>query len=256
METLNEKLYKFNNNINDIVNLLFAPKGRIIEIFGPEASGKTTLALQVLANIQKKTGKRVAFVDVENALDVKYAKRMGLDMERVVLNQPNSGEEALDITEKLCQTNAISAVVIDSVAQLAPMATLNKEIDQSINIATTARLLSQTLPRLSNAASRSETILIFINQIRMNIGTMWGNDFNYIYHTHSSLLTNYKNDKSLPVNKIVNNKLTLKIWTYNTRKEIFELQDIGLDFAMFESKTSSQQSPEYIEPFFCSKFFI
>lgn len=137
-------------------------------------SGKTTLSLQMLAKCQQD-GKRVAFIDVENALDIEYAQKMGIDTDKLLLSQPDSGESAMDIVEKLCQSNQVSCIVIDSVAQLVPMSVANKEIDGTANIATTARLLSQTLPRISNAASRSGTILIFINQIRMNVGQLYGN---------------------------------------------------------------------------------
>jgi recombination protein RecA len=151
------------------------PKGRIMEVYGPYSSGKTTLALQMLAKCQQNEDKRVAFIDLENALDIKYAQKMGVDTEKLLLSQPDSGESALDIVEKLCNSNQVSCIVIDSVAQLVPMANLNKEIDGTANIATTARLLSQTIPRISNAAARSGTVLIFINQIRMNVGQLYGN---------------------------------------------------------------------------------
>ncbi len=149
------------------------PKGRIIEMYGPESSGKTSLALHILAQCQKDMpNKTVAFIDLENALDPSYAQKLGVnfDKSKFFLSQPDSGEEALDIVEKLCQSNGVSVIVIDSVAQLVPMAVSAKEIDGTANIATTARLLSQTIPRLSNAADRSNTILLFINQIRMNVG--------------------------------------------------------------------------------------
>lgn len=149
------------------------PKGRIMEVYGPYSSGKTTLALQMLAKCQQ-AGKRVAFIDVENALDPEYAEKMGLDMSKLLLSQPDSGEAAMDIVEKLCQSNQVSCIVVDSVAQLVPMAVGAKEIDGTANIATTARLLSQTLPRISNAAARSGTVLIFINQIRSMVGNMYG----------------------------------------------------------------------------------
>ena len=152
------------------------PKGRIIEIYGPEASGKTSLALHILAKalVHDKT-KRVAFIDAENAFDPEYAQKIGIDKSKITLNQPNSGEEALDIVEKLCETGEFSVIVIDSVSQLVPMAVRAKEIDGTANMATTARLLSQTLPRLSNASRASGTVLVFINQIRMKIGIAYGN---------------------------------------------------------------------------------
>jgi recombination protein RecA len=145
---------------------------RIMKIYEPEASGKTTLALQIIAACQKD-GKKAAYIDAENAFDPEYAKAMGVDMSSLFLNQPNSGEEALDIAEKLCKTNAFSIIVIDSVAALVPMAVDAKEIGGSANIGTTARMLSQALPRMSNAAGRSGTVLLFINQIRMKIGVMY-----------------------------------------------------------------------------------
>ena len=152
------------------------PEGRIVEIFGAESTGKTTLTLQILAQAQKKyPEKRVAFIDVENALDPKYAEKLGVDLSSMYINQANSGEEALDIVEKLAQTNAISCIVVDSVSNLVPQAVAAKEIDGTANIGTTARLMSQTLPRLSNAIRASNTALIFINQIRMKIGVMYGN---------------------------------------------------------------------------------
>ena len=153
------------------------PEGRIIEIFGLESSGKTTLALQILAQCQKTyLDRRIAFLDIENALDPEYAKKIGIKkIDEMYISQPNSGEEALDIAEKLAQSNAFSCIVVDSVSNLVPQAVAAKEIDGTANIGTTARLMSQTLPRLSNAIRKSNTILIFINQIRMKIGVMWGN---------------------------------------------------------------------------------
>lgn len=143
-----------------------------MEIYGPEASGKTTIALQMIAKCQRD-GLRAAYIDAENAFDPKYAKVMGIDLDNLYLNQPNSGEEALDIIEKLSKTNAFGIIVLDSVAQLVPMAVDAKEIGGTANIGTTARMLSQSLPRISNAAGKSGTTLIFINQIRMKIGVMY-----------------------------------------------------------------------------------
>lgn len=122
----------------------------------------------------QKNGKKVAYIDAENAFDPAYAKAMGIDLNNLLLNQPDSGEEALDIMEKLCKTDAFSIIVLDSVAALVPMAVDAKEIGGTANIGTTARMLSQALPRISNAAGRSGTVLIFINQIRMKIGVMYG----------------------------------------------------------------------------------
>lgn len=151
------------------------PRGRVIEIFGLESSGKTTLALYMLKHVQKATKKKIAYIDLENAVDWERAKELGVDLNTVFCSRPKTGEQALDIVEKLCQSELVGAIVIDSVAQLVPSAVAAKEIDGSANIATSARLLSQTLPRLSNAASASNTTLIFINQLRMNIGVTYGN---------------------------------------------------------------------------------
>lgn len=152
------------------------PKGRLIEVFGPESSGKTTMAIHMLIQFQKDNPEKyVAYLDIENAFDIEYATALGLNMSKVFFSQPSSGEEALDIVEKMCQSEIVTSVVIDSVAQLVPRAAGDKDIDGTANIGTTARLLSQTLPRLSNEARKSGTTLIFINQIRMKIGVMYGN---------------------------------------------------------------------------------
>jgi recombination protein RecA len=152
------------------------PKARIHELYGPESSGKTTLALHMLAKAQlDEPNKKTAFIDIENSFDPEYAKKLGIDLDKLIISQPNSGEQALDIMEKLCQSKAVSIIVLDSVAQLVPNSVKEKEIDGTINIATTARLLSQTIPRISDAAAESGTTLLFINQIRMMIGVMYGN---------------------------------------------------------------------------------
>lgn len=150
------------------------PKGRIIEIFGPEMSGKTTLALSVIAQAQKKGGK-CAFIDAEHALDPDYAKRIGVKTSELLISQPDSGEEALQILENLTRSGIISIVVVDSVAALTPRAEIEGEIgDQQIGLQ--ARLMSQALRKITSIASKSDTIIIFINQIRSQIGTvMWGN---------------------------------------------------------------------------------
>lgn len=152
------------------------PKGRIIEIFGPQSSGKSTLSLHLLSKFYEKyPDKRIAFVDTENAFDPEYAEILGVDLEKLLLSQPPSAESALDIVEKLCQSDGVSCIVLDSVAQLVPMANLAKEIDGTVNIAQTARLLSQTLPRIVDAAAKTGTTVIFLNQIRMKIGELYGN---------------------------------------------------------------------------------
>lgn len=150
------------------------PKGRIIEIYGPESSGKTTLALSVIAQSQKKGGK-CAFIDAEHALDPEYAKKIGVKIKELLISQPNSGEEALQILENLVRSGLIDVAVVDSVAALTPRAEIEGEIgDQQIGLQ--ARLMSQALRKLAALASKSKTTIIFINQIRSQIGTMtWGN---------------------------------------------------------------------------------
>ncbi|OGM90309.1 recombinase RecA [Candidatus Wolfebacteria bacterium RIFCSPHIGHO2_01_FULL_48_22] len=150
------------------------PKGRIVEIFGPESSGKTTLALSAIAQAQKQGG-RCAFIDAEHALDPEYAKRIGVKVKELLISQPDSGEEALQILENLVRSGLLSVVVVDSVAALTPRAEIEGEIgDQQIGLQ--ARLMSQALRKLTAVASKSHTIIVFINQIRSQIGTvMWGN---------------------------------------------------------------------------------
>jgi len=150
------------------------PKGRIMEIFGPEMSGKTTLALSIIAQAQKK-GMKCAFIDAEHALDPEYAKRIGVKTSELLISQPDSGEEALNILENLVHSGIIGVVVVDSVAALTPRAEIEGEIgDQQIGLQ--ARLMSQALRKLTALASKSNSLIIFINQIRSQIGTvMWGN---------------------------------------------------------------------------------
>lgn len=149
------------------------PKGRIVEIFGPESSGKTTLALSVLAQAQKKGGV-VAFVDAEHALDTNYARKLGVNVEDLLISQPDTGEQALEITETLVRSGAIDVLVIDSVAALVPRAEIEGDMGDS-HMGLQARLMSQALRKLTAAISRSKTLVIFINQIRMKIGVMFGN---------------------------------------------------------------------------------
>jgi len=148
------------------------PRGRVVEIFGPESSGKTTLALHVVAEAQAKGGV-VAFIDAEHALDVNYARRLGVDVDNLLVSQPDTGEQALDIAEILVRSGAIDALVIDSVAALVPRAELEGEMgDQHVGLQ--ARLMSQALRKLTATISKSMTCVIFINQIRMKIGVMFG----------------------------------------------------------------------------------
>jgi len=149
------------------------PRGRVIEIFGPESSGKTTIALQVIAEAQKAGG-MAAFVDAEHALDPGYAKKLGVDVDNLLVSQPDYGEQALEITEALVRSNAIDVLVVDSVAALVPKAELDGEMGDS-HMGLQARLMSQALRKLTGTVSKSRTCLIFINQIREKIGVMFGN---------------------------------------------------------------------------------
>jgi recombination protein RecA len=149
------------------------PRGRVIEIFGPEASGKTTLTLHIVACAQKSGGD-AAFIDVEHALDPDYARRLGVDLDNLLVNQPDTGEQALDITELLVRSNAVDVVVIDSVAALAPRAEIEGDMGDT-HIGLQARLMSQALRKLTSVISKSRTCVIFINQIREKIGVMFGN---------------------------------------------------------------------------------
>ena len=149
------------------------PRGRVVEIFGPEASGKTTIALQILAQAQKKGG-LCAFIDAEHALDPEYAKKLGVKIDDILISQPDTGEQALEITESLVRSGKIDVVVIDSVAALTPQAEIEGEMGAH-HIGLQARLMSQALRKLTAITSKSNTIVIFINQIRMQIGVMFGN---------------------------------------------------------------------------------
>ncbi|MBI5378791.1 MAG: recombinase RecA [Nitrospirae bacterium] len=149
------------------------PRGRVVEIFGPEASGKTTLALHTIAEAQKAGGV-AAFIDAEHALDVHYTRRLGVRTDDLLISQPDSGEQALEITETLVRSGAIDLIVVDSVAALVPKAELEGEMGDA-HMGLQARLMSQALRKLTGAISRSQTTVVFINQIRMKIGVMFGN---------------------------------------------------------------------------------
>jgi recombination protein RecA len=149
------------------------PRGRVIEIYGPESSGKTTLALHAIAEAQKKGG-IAAFIDAEHALDPVYAKNLGVNIDELWVSQPDSGEQALDITESLVRSGAVDIIVIDSVAALTPQAEIEGDMGDA-HVGLQARLMSQALRKLTGTLSKSKTILIFINQIRMKIGVMFGN---------------------------------------------------------------------------------
>ena len=149
------------------------PKGRIVEIYGPESSGKTTLALHVLAEAQK-TGGTCAFIDAEHALDTVYAKKLGVNVDELVISQPDAGEQALEITDTLVRSGAVDVLVVDSVAALTPRAELEGEMGDH-HVGLHARLMSQALRKLTGSISKSNCLVIFINQIRLKIGVMFGN---------------------------------------------------------------------------------
>ncbi len=149
------------------------PKGRIIEIYGPESSGKTTVALHAIAEVQRKGG-QAAFIDAEHALDPIYAQNLGVNIDELLLSQPDTGEQALEIAEALVRSGAVDILVIDSVAALVPKAEIEGEMGDS-HVGLQARLMSQALRKLSGAINKSKTIAIFINQIREKVGVMFGN---------------------------------------------------------------------------------
>lgn len=149
------------------------PKGRIVEIYGPESSGKTTLTLSVVAQAQKAGG-LAAFVDAEHAFDPEYAKKIGVNLDELLISQPDTGEQALEIVETLVRSNALDVIVIDSVAALVPRAEIEGEMGDAM-VGVQARLMSQALRKITGAVSKSKTMVIFINQIRMKIGVMFGN---------------------------------------------------------------------------------
>jgi recombination protein RecA len=149
------------------------PRGRVIEIFGPESSGKTTLALQVIAEAQRSGG-MAAFVDAEHALDAQYAQKLGVELDNLLVSQPDNGEQALEIVEVLIRSNSVDVVVVDSVAALVPKAEIEGEMGEA-QMGLQARLMSQALRKLTGVVSKSKTTLIFINQLREKIGVMFGN---------------------------------------------------------------------------------
>jgi recombination protein RecA len=149
------------------------PRGRVVEVFGPEASGKTTLTLQVIAEVQR-VGGTAAFVDAEHALDASYAEKLGVNINDLLVSQPDTGEQALEITDMLVRSNAVDIVVVDSVAALTPRAEIEGEMGE-MQVGLQARLMSQALRKLTGNINRSNTMVVFINQIRMKIGVMFGN---------------------------------------------------------------------------------
>ena len=190
------------------------PKGRIIEIFGPESSGKTTIALHAIAEVQK-TGGRAAFIDAEHALDPVYAKKLGVDIDELLLSQPDTGEQALEIVEALVRSEAMSIIVIDSVAALVPQAEIEGEMGDS-HVGLQARLMSQALRKLSGSINKTNTIVIFINQLREKVGVMFGNPETTpggkALKYYSSVRLDIRRGEQLKVGSdVVGNKTTIKV---------------------------------------------
>ena len=190
------------------------PKGRIIEIYGPESSGKTTFALQAIAEVQKQGG-RAAFIDAEHALDPVYAKRLGVDTNSLLLSQPDTGEQALEICEALVRSEAVSIIVIDSVAALVPQAEIDGEMGDS-HVGLQARLMSQALRKLSGTINKTNTIAIFINQLREKVGVMYGNPETTpggrALKFYSTIRLDVRRNEQLKMGDgVVGNKTTIKV---------------------------------------------
>ena len=190
------------------------PKGRIIEIYGPESSGKTTFALHAIAEVQKRGG-RTAFIDAEHSLDPNYAKNLGVNINELLLSQPDTGEQALEICEALVRSNAISIIVIDSVAALVPKAEIDGEMGDS-HVGLQARLMSQALRKLSGTINKTNTIAIFINQLREKVGVMFGNPETTTggraLKFYSSIRLDVRRSEALKMGDgIVGNRTTIKV---------------------------------------------
>ena len=190
------------------------PRGRIIEIYGPESSGKTTFALQAIAEVQK-TGGRAAFIDAEHALDPVYAEKLGVNINELLLSQPDTGEQALEICDALVKSEAISIIVIDSVAALVPQAEIDGEMGDS-HVGLQARLMSQALRKLSGTISKTNTIAIFINQLREKVGVMFGNPETTTggraLKFYSTIRLDVRRNEQLKMGDgVVGNKTTIKV---------------------------------------------
>ena len=190
------------------------PKGRIIEIYGPESSGKTTFALQAIAEVQKKGG-RAAFIDAEHALDPVYAKRLGVNTNELILSQPDTGEQALEICEALVRSEAVNIIVIDSVAALVPQAEIDGEMGDS-HVGLQARLMSQALRKLSGTINKTNTIAIFINQLREKVGVMFGNPETTpggrALKFYATIRLDIRRNEQLKIgDKVIGNKTTVKV---------------------------------------------
>ncbi|MDD6879649.1 MAG: recombinase RecA [bacterium] len=190
------------------------PKGRIIEIYGPESSGKTTFALHAIAEIQKQGG-RAAFIDAEHSLDPSYAKNLGVNINELLLSQPDTGEQALEICEALVRSNAINIIVIDSVAALVPKAEIDGEMGDS-HVGLQARLMSQALRKLSGTINKTNTIAIFINQLREKVGIMFGNPETTTggraLKFYSSIRLDVRRSEAIKVgDNVIGNKTNIKV---------------------------------------------
>ena len=190
------------------------PKGRIIEIYGPESSGKSTFALQAIASVQKEGG-RAAFIDAEHALDPVYAKRLGVNTNELLLSQPDTGEQALEICEALVRSEAVSIIVIDSVAALVPQAEIDGEMGDA-HVGLQARLMSQALRKLSGTINKTNTIAIFINQLREKVGVMFGNPETTpggrALKFYATIRLDIRRNEQLKVgDKVIGNKTTIKV---------------------------------------------
>lgn len=187
------------------------PKGRLCEISGPESSGKTTLALHTIAEAQK-TGGLCAFIDAEHALDPLYAKKIGVDTGNLLVSQPENGEQALQLVEAMVRSNKFAVIVIDSVASLTPKAEIDGEMGDQI-IGRHAKLMSQACRKLVSIVNQSNTVILFINQIRMNIGVTYG-------CLHADTLINFTDGRSLPIKKVVDDKIEGDVWSFNNKGKI------------------------------------
>src|SRR5213596_3177701 len=184
------------------------PRGRIIEIYGPESSGKTTLALTIISNAQRLGGNAV-FIDAEHALDASYAQKLGVDIANLHVAQPDTGEEALEITDTLVRSGAVDVVVIDSVAALVPRAEIEGEMGDS-HVGLQARLMSQALRKLTGSISKTKTSVVFINQIRMQIGVMFG-----CFHYDARVML--ADGTSEKIGKIVNQRMPVEVLSYDPK---------------------------------------
>lgn len=199
------------------LGIMGVPKGRVVEVYGPESSGKTTLCLSIIAQAQK-TGGVAGYVDAEHTLDPDYAKKLGVDTDNLIVNQPECGEEALEVTEALVRSGALDVIVVDSVAALVPRAEINGEMGDS-HMGLQARLMSQAMRKLTSVIANSKTTVIFINQIRMKIGVMFG-------CFHYDTLVNFVDGRSISIGKVVDEKIQGDVYCYNEKTGEIEVKPI------------------------------